>query len=197
MCRMPRSRRPGRGTRPKTADPRPATRSGEKNRYWTSAGETIPYAPQVSRVPTSTLDGAFVLWRKGVQPMLRSAAILLVAWSAIGCRAPKPSFNVFAPYGSSRVPPPPTGSMGNPGAYYQPPGARPPGSQSPATNPQPSTSPTHLGTPTQPPASYPPTLGTPAQPQAAPAFMGAAREAGPPEPARPVVLTSHDTHSAQ
>lgn len=47
---------------------------------------------------------------------------LLVALSS-GCRAPQPSFNFLAPYGSPTVPPPPTGSVGVSGDYYAPPAA--------------------------------------------------------------------------
>ncbi|MBP89848.1 MAG: hypothetical protein CMJ64_24605 [Planctomycetaceae bacterium] len=38
-----------------------------------------------------------------------------------GCRAPMPSFDLLAPYGTSRVPPPGTGTIGTGGTYYTPP----------------------------------------------------------------------------
>lgn len=47
-------------------------------------------------------------------------AVLVVT----GCRAPRPSFNFWAPFGSSRVAPPQTGSYNNPQNYY-PNGAAP------------------------------------------------------------------------
>ena len=55
--------------------------------------------------------------------MTRCAAALcalLIICVAMGCRAPMPSFNVFAPYGPGRVPPPCTGSYGAPANYYRP-----------------------------------------------------------------------------
>ena len=55
--------------------------------------------------------------------MMRCAAALcalLITCVAMGCRAPMPSFNIFAPYGPGRVPPPCTGSYGAPANYYRP-----------------------------------------------------------------------------
>ncbi|MBC8354313.1 MAG: hypothetical protein H8E66_20150 [Planctomycetes bacterium] len=37
-----------------------------------------------------------------------------------GCRAPMPNWNIFGPYGATRVPPPPTGGYGTPQPYYAP-----------------------------------------------------------------------------
>ena len=48
-----------------------------------------------------------------------SAVVAVVLLS--GCRAPAPSFNAFAPFGSSRVPPPPTSAYQHSGQYYQAP----------------------------------------------------------------------------
>ena len=47
------------------------------------------------------------------------AGAIMLALS--GCRAPMPSFDLLAPYGTSRVPPPGTGSIGTGGNYYTPP----------------------------------------------------------------------------
>lgn len=44
------------------------------------------------------------------------AALILL----IGCNSPTPSFNLMAPYGGTRVPPPGTGSFARPDSYYQP-----------------------------------------------------------------------------
>ena len=44
------------------------------------------------------------------------AGLTVVALS--GCRAPRPSFNFWAPFGPSRVAPPKTGSYGTPQNYY-------------------------------------------------------------------------------
>ena len=73
--------------------------------------------------------------------MLRPAALLIATALLAGCRAPMPSFNVLAPYGPTRVPPPATGSYGSSGKYNQPP------SQPPAANgfPQGALSPTGSG----------------------------------------------------
>ena len=55
---------------------------------------------------------------------------LIVAFVALvvlaGCRAPMPSFDPLAPYGSTRVPAPGTGSYGSPDTYYQGPEATTP-----------------------------------------------------------------------
>jgi hypothetical protein len=79
---------------------------------------------------------------------------ITLAIAFLGCRAPTPSFNVLAPYGSATVPPPATGSVGTGAGYYAPlgPGVPSPGpvtvpsSPSPVYGPQ---SPAVL-----PPASY-------------------------------------------
>jgi hypothetical protein len=44
-----------------------------------------------------------------------SALIMLLG----GCRAPMPTIDLLAPYGSPRVPPPGTGTYGSPNSYYQ------------------------------------------------------------------------------
>jgi hypothetical protein len=55
--------------------------------------------------------------------MTRIAITLAITLLATGCRAPMPSMNVLAPYGTPRVPAPTTGSYGGPSTYYQaPPG---------------------------------------------------------------------------
>jgi hypothetical protein len=55
------------------------------------------------------------------------AASLVVLACSAGCHAPKPSFNVLAPYGSSRVPPPSTNSTARNAPYYSQPGGAPAG----------------------------------------------------------------------
>ncbi len=55
--------------------------------------------------------------------MTRLLAITSLVLVLVGCRAPTPSMNVFAPYGSATVPPPPTGAIGNSGSYYAPQGS--------------------------------------------------------------------------
>ncbi len=74
--------------------------------------------------------------------MMRLLATISLALLLMGCRAPTPSMNVFAPYGSATVPAPPTGTIGGSGGYYAP--------QSPATTVP------NQPLPTQPPASPPP-----------------------------------------
>lgn len=56
------------------------------------------------------------------------AASLIVLACSAGCHAPRPSFNVLAPYGSSRVPPPATNSTARNQPYYQQPSGVPAGS---------------------------------------------------------------------
>ncbi len=56
------------------------------------------------------------------------AASLIVLACSAGCHAPKPSFNVLAPYGSSRVPPPATNSTARHQPYYSQPSGVPAGS---------------------------------------------------------------------
>ncbi|MBC8873064.1 MAG: hypothetical protein H8E44_26830 [Planctomycetes bacterium] len=46
------------------------------------------------------------------------AALAITVVCLAGCHAPTPSFDLLAPYGSPRVPPPSTGSHGTGGAYY-------------------------------------------------------------------------------
>ena len=52
--------------------------------------------------------------------MTRCVTIVAIAWMLVGCRAPAPSFDVLAPYGSPTVPPPRTGAVGTAGQYYAP-----------------------------------------------------------------------------
>ncbi|MHB0956125.1 MAG: hypothetical protein ACYC0X_07060 [Pirellulaceae bacterium] len=52
--------------------------------------------------------------------MTRYVAIVVAAWMLAGCRAPAPSFDVLAPYGSPTVPAPRTGAIGTSGTYYAP-----------------------------------------------------------------------------
>ena len=66
------------------------------------------------------------------------AAVAVIVVCLAGCHAPTPSFDLLAPYGSSRVPPPSTGSHGTDGAYYNraaPPATSVPGVTSGSTNP--------------------------------------------------------------
>jgi hypothetical protein len=53
--------------------------------------------------------------------MRRSVGTGLALCLMVGCRAPAPTFDPFAPYGPRRVPPPATGSIGESSGYYQPP----------------------------------------------------------------------------
>ena len=55
---------------------------------------------------------------------------------SIGCRAPAPTLDPFAPYGARVIPPPATGSIGSTNGYYQPPPAGIPGA-APATSQNP------------------------------------------------------------
>ena len=112
-----------------------------KNRYWSRAGKTILYRPYYWRVV-----------RPGVRTMTRYVAIFAVAWMLVGCRAPAPSFDLLAPYGSPTVPPPRTGSIGTAGTYYAP---TTPGTQSPATVPTAPTTTTPAVTPQSRPAAPP------------------------------------------
>ncbi len=57
--------------------------------------------------------------------MKRFALCAIVLWAATGCRAPMPNWNMFGPYGATRVPPPPTGGYGSPQPYYAPPTTSP------------------------------------------------------------------------
>jgi hypothetical protein len=89
--------------------------------------------------------------------MERPAALLAVILLLVGCQSTKSSFDPFAIYGPRRVPPPATGTIGQPNSYDQPPAtlpAAPPVSSSlPPVNLQ------------QPPSGLPPrqTRTTPAQ----------------------------------
>jgi len=51
--------------------------------------------------------------------MKRLIPLLLAMFVLAGCHAPMPSFNLLAPYGSTRIPPPSTDSV-VPDEYYQP-----------------------------------------------------------------------------
>lgn len=62
--------------------------------------------------------------RPGLNCSTRGGSVLpglIVVILLAGCHAPKPSFNVLAPYGSPRVPPPPTGAVGTSSDYYSSP----------------------------------------------------------------------------
>ena len=97
--------------------------------------------------------------------MARYVTILIAACLLVGCRAPTPSFNVLAPYGSPTVPPPRTGAVGTAGQYYAP---TAPAGQSPAALP--ATAP--VGSPQSVPAA------PPAAPPAVPpvSYMGAVQD---------------------
>lgn len=49
-----------------------------------------------------------------------SALLMAVVVLLAGCRSPTSSWNFFAPYGATRVPPPSTGAYNRPDTYYQP-----------------------------------------------------------------------------
>ncbi len=51
--------------------------------------------------------------------MKRLSPLLLAMLVCAGCHAPMPSFNLMAPYGSTRIPPPATNSVAS-DKYYQP-----------------------------------------------------------------------------
>lgn len=69
---------------------------------------------------------------------------------ATGCRAPRPSFNFWAPFGSSRVAPPQTGSYNNSENYY-PNGTAPAASgATESTTPAPAPTPTTQQAPVTP-----------------------------------------------
>jgi hypothetical protein len=58
----------------------------------------------------------------GKELLMRGLAVTCaVALLLCGCRAPMPSMNLLAPYGTPRIPPPATGAYGAPKTYYQPP----------------------------------------------------------------------------
>lgn len=65
-------------------------------------------------------------------------ALTIIVVGMAGCHAPTPSFDVLAPYGPQRVPPPGTGSHGTSGTYYNrtsPPATSVPGVSSGSTDP--------------------------------------------------------------
>lgn len=72
----------------------------------------------------------------------------------VGCRAPAPSFDMLAPYGSPTVPPPATGRVGTAGGYYPPATPSPPPAGA-IPSPSPMTTPLPASTP-QSPAVLPP-----------------------------------------
>jgi hypothetical protein len=55
--------------------------------------------------------------KEGNGSMMRYATGLIAVMCLVGCRAPAPSFNAFAPYGTPHVAPPTTGSVGTPNSY--------------------------------------------------------------------------------
>ena len=95
--------------------------------------------------------------------MMRYATGLIAVMCLVGCRAPAPSFNAFAPYGTPHVPPPTTGSVGTPNSYYQAPSGLPPAQPSaqPPTTGLPTTPLPTTPLPTTPTGPTAPTLGTP------------------------------------
>ena len=66
------------------------------------------------------------------------ATFAVIVVCLAGCHAPRPSFDLLAPYGSSRVPAPSTGSHGTGNAYYTrsaPPATAIPGGPAGSANP--------------------------------------------------------------
>ncbi len=89
--------------------------------------------PNASVCRPSTRDNAEGATTPTLLGMVRQNAALLALLALLaGCRAPTPSMNVFAPYGSATVPPPPTGTLGNGAGYYSSPTTPP---NAPATPP--------------------------------------------------------------
>lgn len=84
--------------------------------------------------------------------MTRCVTIFALAWMSLGCRAPAPSFDMLAPYGSPTVPPPRTGAVGTGGTYYAP---AAPNAQPSATNPSNTTSPAVLPSVAAPSSAQP------------------------------------------
>jgi hypothetical protein len=80
--------------------------------------------------------------------MTRYIVLLVVLASVSGCQGQGqwPSVNLLAPYGPTRIPPPSTGTYGQPDTYYQP----SPQPAAPQTQPSVSTSPVSRGRPGQP-----------------------------------------------
>ena len=58
--------------------------------------------------------------------------LLPIVLVAAGCRAPTPTFDPFSVYGSKRIPPPATGTVGPGDTYYQPSNPNTPGTFQPA-----------------------------------------------------------------
>jgi|GEM_PF-7037544 len=88
--------------------------------------------------------------------MERPLAVLFLVAGLLGCRASTPAADPFSTYGSTRIPPPATGTIGSPDPYFQPgqPGPVPPaGSSSPLLGPRPSLGTTGSQSPTAQPTS--------------------------------------------
>lgn len=102
--------------------------------------------------------------------MKRMAVSMLMLLMGVGCRAPMPTFNPLAPYGSTRVPPPSTGSLQAPTSYYNP-------SSQPAS-----------GTVSPPTLTAPPRTGF----QASPPTGNASGAAATSSPNQSVTLASHE-----
>ncbi len=121
------------------------------------------------------------------------AAVILLC----GCRAPAPSFNAFAPFGSSRVPPPPTSVYQHSGQYYQAPAS---GQALPNQNTGTTVAPNSGSAPASlqpPPANLvsPPALGAIAPVGSLPGFVGVGNSPGgsvaPASYQAPVAVRSH------
>lgn len=68
--------------------------------------------------------------------MKRFALVAAILALGIGCRAPMPKWDMFGPYGNTRVAPPPTGGYGVQQPYYAPgPTTAPPTTAPPTTSP--------------------------------------------------------------
>src|SRR3972149_1614589 len=124
--------------------------------------------------------------------MTRYVAIFVAAWMLAGCRAPVPSFDFLAPYGSPTVPAPRTGSIGTSGTYYAP---MTQGTQPAATAPViPSASGTTApvfpppSQPQVPPSSYMGASNAPLEDEASNVAL-ASYQAGPTHPVVPPATT--------
>ena len=125
--------------------------------------------------------------------MDRRLWLLALGFALAGCSAPRPTFDPFAAYGQTRVPAPPTGAIGQPNGYYQPPsysppGYTPPGSLNSPPYPPPGTAPSYQA-PSYPaapgyapPSGYPsaPSANYPYNPNAYPPAGGLAPSTAPP-----------------
>ncbi len=90
--------------------------------------------------------------------MVRCVWWVALSAGLIGCRAPAPSLDVLAPYGSAVVPPPGTGTVGTLGNYY---GAPKAGAAAPPATPP--------GNLLPPPSAVPPGIAPVAPSGVAPA----------------------------